>query len=413
MTENRLFLPQGGQRNNVFSSVAGHTFVISSRTVSQFRATYNYNVQDLVTPSYFNFADLGIANINQADSPRYISGFNATGSFNFGSNVSRQPYRTIQVSEDMSTTFKGGGHQINYGGNFIYLKALAVNRAQSQWRVRLQRPAQRQQHRAGRLHAWPAVQLRAGRAVPSLQTQPVLGFYVQDVWRARRNVTVNLGIRWDPMFGHGASGEDTAYYLSEDALAKGIKSTVYPNAPAGLLFVGDPGGPATNQYFPNKYANFSPRIGFAWDPRGDGRMSIRVSYGLLHEIPSFAFDQFGFAPPLGISITRAFPLDPPPLDDPWRGYPGGNPYPAAFTPGHNAVWLPSTQALSYKEDIRSPYVQQWNIALEKQVSNWLLSATYLGNASTHLWNDFNANATVPSSSGRRPRTPRSCAASHC
>ena len=120
-----------------------------------------------------------------------------------------------------------------------------------------------------------------------------------------------------------------------------------------------------------------------------------MSYGLPHEIPSFAFDQFGFAPPLGISITRAFPLDPPPLDDPWRGYPGGNPYPAAFTPGHNAVWLPSTQALSYKDDIRSPYVQQWNVALEKQVSNWLLSATYLGNASTHLWNDFNANATVP------------------
>ena len=142
--------------------------------------------------------------------------------------------------------------------------------------------------------------------VPSLQTQPVLGFYVQDVWRARRNVTVNLGIRWDPMFGHGASGEDTAYYLSEDALAKGIRSTVYPNAPAGLLFVGDPGGPTTNQYFPN-----STRILAAdrirLDPRGDGRMSIRVSYGLLHEIPSFAFDQFGFAPPLGISITRAFP----------------------------------------------------------------------------------------------------------
>jgi hypothetical protein len=231
--------------------------------------------------------------------------------------------------------------------------------------------------------------------VPSYQTETVFGLYIQDIWRARRNLTVNLGIRWDPMFGHGAPGTDTAYYLSEDALAKGIRSTVYPNAPAGLLFVGDPGGPASNQYFPNQYANFSPRIGLAWDPRSDGRMSIRASYGLMHEIPSFAFDQFGFSPPIGISITRAFPVDAPPLDDPWRGYPGGNPYPAAFTPGHGAIWLPATQALSYTPNVRSPYVQQWNVAVEKQLANWLVSATYLGNASTHLWNDFNANATVP------------------
>jgi hypothetical protein len=42
-----------------------------------------------------------------------------------------------------------------------------------------------------------------------------------------------------------------------------------------------------------------------------------------------------------------------------------------------------------------PYVQQWNVSLEKQMASWLLSATYLGNKSVHLWNDFNANATVP------------------
>lgn len=394
-TENPLFLPQAGQANNVYSSVAGHTFILSSRTVSQFRATYNYNVQDLDTPSYFNFQDLGISNINQADAPRYVSGFSATGAFTFGSNVSRQPYRTIQFSEDMSTTFRGGVHQINYGGNFIYLKALAVNQLNRNGSFAFS--GQRSGSNIALvdfLLGLPSSFTQAA-PVPSYQTQPVFGLYVQDLWRARRNLTINLGIRWDPMFGHGAPGDDTAYYLSEDALARGIRSTVYPNAPAGLLFVGDPGGPATNQYFPNKYDNFSPRIGMAWDPRGDGRLSIRVSYGLLHEIPSFAFDQFGFAPPLGVSIIRSFPVDTPTLDDPWRGYPGGNPYPAAFTPGHNAVWLPSTQALSYTKDIRSPYVQQWNVAVEKQVSTWLLSATYLGNASTHLWNDFNANATVP------------------
>jgi len=392
-SESPLFLPSTGQRNNVFSSVVGHTLLLSTKTISQFRATYNRNVQDIVVPSYFNWHTLGINNINVASTPDYIGGLNVTGAFNFGSTVSRQPYETFQLSEDMSTTLRGGKHQINYGGNWIYLKAEALNQLNRNGSFTFGG----QRTGASLVDFMLGLPSSFGQAapVPSYQTETVFGAYAQDIWRATRNLTVNVGIRWDPMFGHGAPGDDTAYYYSEAALVAGTRSTIYPNAPAGLLFVGDPGGPAKNQYFPNQLGNFSPRLGIAWDPRGDGRTVIRTSYGLLHEIPSFAFDQFGFAPPLGISITRPFPLDTPAFDDPWRGYPGGNPYPAAFAPGHGAIWLPGTQALSYTAGIKPPYVQQWNVALEKQVRNWLLSATYLGNKSTHLWNDSNPNPTVP------------------
>ena len=392
-SENPLFLPSTGQRNNVFSTVLGHTVLFSQKTISQFRATYNKNVQDIVVPSYFNWHTLGINNINIAESPDYIGGLNVTGAFNFGSTVSTQPYETYQASEDISTTLRGGAHQISYGVNAIYLKAEALNQLNRNGSFTFGG----QRTGAAIVDFMLGLPSSFGQAapVPSYQTETVLGAYVQDIWRAKRNVTVNLGLRWDPMIGHGAPGDDTAFYFSESALVANVKSKVYPNAPAGLLFVGDDGGPTSNRYFANQLWNFSPRIGLAWDPEGDGRTVIRTSYGLLHEIPSFAFDQFGFAPPIGISITRLFPQDTPPFDDPWRGYPGGNPYPAAFAPGHNAIWLPNAQALSYPTDLHSPYVQQWNIAFEKQVRNWLLSATYLGNKSTHLWNDTNPNPTVP------------------
>jgi hypothetical protein len=392
-SENPLFLPTTGQDNNVFSSVFGHTLVLSPRAISQFRATYNKNVQDIVVPSYFNWHTLGINNIDIAGSPDYIGGLNVTGAFTFGSTVSRQPYETYQVSEDMSTTLRGGAHQLNYGVNAIYLKAEALNQLNRNGSFTFGG----QRSGAALVDFMLGLPSSFGQAapVPSYQTETVFGAYVQDIWRAQRNLTVNLGIRWDPMIGHGAPGDDTAFYFSESALIAGTKSKVYPNAPAGLLFVGDPGGPTNNRYFATQMWNFSPRLGIAWDPRGDGRTVIRTSYGLLHEIPSFAFDQFGFAPPLGISITRNFPQDTPSFDDPWRGYPGGNPFPGAFTPGHNAIWLPNAQALSYPPDLHSPYVQQWNVAFEKQVRNWLLSATYLGNQSTHLWNDTNPNPTVP------------------
>jgi hypothetical protein len=218
--------------------------------------------------------------------------------------------------------------------------------------------------------------------VPPYQTETVLGAYVQDIWRAKRNVTVNLGLRWDPMIGHGAPGDDTAFYFSESALIANVKSKVDPNAPAGLLFVGDDGGPTSNRYFANQLWNFSPRIGLAWDPGGDGRTVIRTSYGLLHEIPSFAFDQFGFAPPLGISITRLFPQDTPSFDDPWRGYPGGNRIRRVRAGVTTRSGCP-TPGAELSDGPAFAMRQQWNIAFET-ARNWLLSATYIKQVDTSL-----------------------------
>ena len=59
----------------------------------------------------------------------------------------------------------------------------------------------------------------------------------------------------------------------------GAQSTVIPTAPPGMLCVGDQG--ITNKLGPFRYAKFAPRFGFAWDPSGNGRMSVRGGYGIF------------------------------------------------------------------------------------------------------------------------------------
>ena len=106
--------------------------------------------------------------------------------------------------------------------------------------------------------------------------------FVEDSWRARSNLTINLGLRWDLIEPWSEK------YNNIQTIVPGEQSVLYPNAPPGLLVAGDPGIPSTLS--PSQYHNFAPRIGLAYSPNfqngfwkkvfGDGgKTSIRASYG--------------------------------------------------------------------------------------------------------------------------------------
>src|SRR5207302_1882824 len=114
-----------------------------------------------------------------------------------------------------------------------------------------------------------------------LNRQYYFSLYAQDTWKATPKLTVNYGLRWQPFTTQHATN-DFVYNFDYSRFQRGMTSSVYRNAPAGLVYPGDSGFPGNAGYNP-KWAMFSPRLGFAWDPKGDGHMSIRASYSLSYE----------------------------------------------------------------------------------------------------------------------------------
>src|SRR4030095_14658437 len=94
-------------------------------------------------------------------------------------------------------------------------------------------------------------------------------------------------MRWGPYFPL-RNRDGSAINFDENALQQGIRSQRLINAPAGLSFTGDPGFKGeTGQK--TRILNGSPRLGFAFDPKGTGRTSIRASVGMFYDFPSTLF----------------------------------------------------------------------------------------------------------------------------
>jgi hypothetical protein len=216
------------------------------------------------------------------------------------------------------------------------------------------------------------------------------GLYVHDTVRLRSNLTVNAGIRWEPYF----PSIDTANrgsHFDYNNFVNNVHSTVFPNAPAGLLYCGDAGIPCAFAH--NKLAQFSPRLGLVWDPMGDGKTSIRASFGMFYDSPEmYYFDRYADNSPYGSGISFA-PSQTGGLSNPYQGQTVPQfplPFPKAGDP--NAFFPTNGVYINNPLDISPMYVQNWNLSVERQLApTWLLSLNYLGNKTTHVWAAYEAN----------------------
>ena len=218
-----------------------------------------------------------------------------------------------------------------------------------------------------------------------------VGAYAQDNWRVRPNVTVNLGLRWEP-FLPVQNTDSFVSHFEQSRFDQNVHSTVYPQAPAGLMFPGDAGYPSSGTS-EKKMAQFAPRVGVVWTPNGDERTSVRASWGVFYDTPHLFFNtRFANNPPWGAQITISNP--PGGFADPYLGYPGGNPFPALNTGWATQPFPAFGVYVNAPLDLKPTTLQQWNVSVQHQFGDWLASASYLGNHSSHLWRATELNPAV-------------------
>ena len=208
-----------------------------------------------------------------------------------------------------------------------------------------------------------------------------LGAYAQDAWRLSDRVTLNGGVRWEPYFGQSVDNNAIVIFRKEN-FDQGIRSQVFLNAPPGLIYPGDEGFPEGKTGLDIQWWNLAPRVGVAWDVRGDGRLAVRSSYSMGYDFMAGEYHNINAgAPPFG---NRSLINDPPGrMDDPW-GHLGGDPHPIVLSP--NVAYIPFGAFGSMDPGINSPRVQQWNVMVEQQLgASWGVSATYLGSYADRLW----------------------------
>ncbi len=205
--------------------------------------------------------------------------------------------------------------------------------------------------------------------------------YVQDTWKILPRLTLNYGLRYE-------------YYLPQHDIHNNIlgffpgqQSTVFPGAPPGILYPGDPGTPNRGLVYPD-YNNFAPRFGFAWDMFGNAKLVMRGGFGMFYDIEDGALNlQFGAQPPFGFGANN-FPND-------WTGASGDivsdpftplgliQPFPFKFT-GQFLVPAISFAYTTFPH-FRTPYSENFNYGFQWQATkDTMIEAVYVGSLGRKL-----------------------------
>jgi len=227
-------------------------------------------------------------------------------------------------------------------------------------------------------------------------------FFAQDDFRIFPRLTLNLGVRWD------IQTPPTDPQNKESTFIQGVQSTVRPTAPAGILFPGDPG--ITRGIVPIRWNHVSPRVGFAFDPNGNGKTSIRGAAGIFYgSVSGNEWNTTSNFEPFAIRLNFANSNinkngSGATLSNPYRNFPGGPPFPynGGFVSG-GSIFGPST-------NFRWPYTYQLNFSVQQQLTNSLsMQLAYVGSLSHNLpfATDINypvldATATATNIQARRP-----------
>jgi hypothetical protein len=383
--KNPITLSQGVIADRVHSFVLGDTRTYGSAFVMNFRATLNRAKIPKTTPNVLDLSDLGVNMfVYSPKSPRIT----VTNGFTVGSTSSTESiYNTtsFQFAEDISLI--RGRHQIGFGANWIHAELNGSSKLNAVAPITFN----------GQVTNLGLADFLIGKPSQFQQSNPTtlfyrsnyLGFYLQDAWKATSRLTVNYGVRWDPYIPEYFKDGAMAHF-DKKLFDQNVRSVVFKKAPVGVMFPGDPGYPGKS-VANHELLKFAPRVGLAWDPHGDGSMSIRAAYGIFYNMPNLAhYSGFAQISPFGTNVVLPFPAS---FADPWQSQPGGNPFPFVLSP--DTVFPAAGQFITFPLNPKLQYQNQWNLSVQKQIgADWLVASNYVGSNVIHLWGGREINPAV-------------------
>jgi hypothetical protein len=201
-------------------------------------------------------------------------------------------------------------------------------------------------------------------------------FYGQDTWKISSNLTLDIGLRWEPKLSPRAA-EGFKILVPDRAIKLGA-------APANnIRFV-------EGELFDDAWNNLAPSVGFAWDPFGSGKTSVRANYRLAYDrMNTFVTSSFIFPNTPGTSIGVAQQQNGalvrnglPDLRATVTSTPGALRQPAAFSVGTLTVFDPDT---------KFPRTHQWGLSVQRQFKGFVAEAAYIGRRGQNLFGGYDIN----------------------
>ncbi len=223
----------------------------------------------------------------------------------------------------------------------------------------------------------------------SLVRDGSLSAFVQDDWKFAPNLTISLGFRYEDFFNPSDGLGD-----------QGVCNMVFPNS-SGSLQSKIPTGVMTCQkhLLDHTLNTFSPRIGFAWDPTKQGKMSVRGGFGIFYDKPSEQLynDYFTNSPKFALGSACLQCGSNQPLFA--LGTTSDPPYNYPLPPGIQPGLLPSGGLISGQANVTvtdrnmgPSYMENWFFGVQRAVtSTTVAEVDYIGSVGRHLYAKYNVN----------------------